>query len=120
MKQNITLSVDKGLLKRVREIAAQRGRSVSELVTHEMQKLVDRQPSEAMAKARALADLLEPIRQGVAPPSRPRKPGENKVVSESLDITLTADDARKLRRRLKQVGRGKAITWSPRKNELDL
>ncbi len=61
MKQNITLAVDKPLLKRIRALAAERGTSVSGLFSEELRRLVetdeDRQKDYEKAKRRALARL---------------------------------------------------------------
>jgi len=63
MKHNITLAIDQELLKKARALAAQRGTSVSGLLTEELRKLVQSNQEYEQAKARALA-LLE------APPFR--------------------------------------------------
>ena len=57
MKQNITLAIDKPLLKRARAIAAQRGTSVSGLLAQELGRLVDREATYVQAKTKALAHL---------------------------------------------------------------
>ena len=57
MKQNITLSLDKPLLQRARVAAAQRGVSVSALLSDELRDLVEREEAYQQAKARALAGL---------------------------------------------------------------
>jgi hypothetical protein len=41
MKQNITLAVDKRLLKRIRAFAAERGTSVSGLFSEELRRIVE-------------------------------------------------------------------------------
>ncbi len=58
MKQNITLSLDKELLTKLRVIAAQRSSSVSRLLAREAEQLVDRTEHYAQAKRQAL-DLME-------------------------------------------------------------
>jgi hypothetical protein len=60
MKQNITLAIDKPLLKRAKAIAAQRGTSISGLLTQELGKLVDREAAYAQARAKALFHLDNP------------------------------------------------------------
>jgi hypothetical protein len=64
MKQNITLAIDKPLLKRARAIAAQRGTSVSGLMAQELNKLVNREEEYEQARARALAHLETPHPMG--------------------------------------------------------
>jgi hypothetical protein len=66
MKQNITLAVDQHLLKRARAIAAQRGTSVSGLLTQELVRLVDQQAAYTQARVKALAYLETPFRLGGA------------------------------------------------------
>jgi hypothetical protein len=63
MKHNITLAIDRDLLKQARALAAQRGTSVSGLLSDELRKLVQNNQEYEQAKARALA-LME------APPFR--------------------------------------------------
>lgn len=57
-KHNITLSVESGLLKRARAIAARRGLSVSSLLADELRELVaeDAAYESAHTKAQALLD----------------------------------------------------------------
>ncbi len=64
MKQNITLAIDKPLLKRARAIAAQRGTSVSTLLAQELERLVDREGAYAQARMKALAHLENPFHLG--------------------------------------------------------
>jgi len=64
MKQNITLAIDKQLLKRARSFAAQRGTSISAMLADELQKSVERETAYQQAKARALAQLSAPFRLG--------------------------------------------------------
>jgi hypothetical protein len=64
MKQNITLAIDKPLLKRARAIAAQRGTSVSALLAEELGKLVTQEAAYARARAKALAYLESPFHLG--------------------------------------------------------
>jgi len=65
MKQNITLAIDRTLLKRARALAAQRGTSISSLLAAQLQMLVRNEPvpddeEDQQAKARALALLASP------------------------------------------------------------
>jgi hypothetical protein len=64
MKQNITLAIDKRLLKRIRALAAERGISVSELFAEELQRIVGRERSYEKAKRRARARLRSPFHLG--------------------------------------------------------
>jgi len=66
VKQNITVAIDKPLLKRARTIAAQRGTSVSALLGQELARLVDREAAYTQAKKKALAYLQNPFHLGGA------------------------------------------------------
>ncbi|HEV2492839.1 MAG TPA: hypothetical protein VG204_07165 [Terriglobia bacterium] len=57
MKQNITLAIDRRLLKRARALAAQRHTSISGLLAAELERLVNNEQEYQQAKARALARL---------------------------------------------------------------
>jgi len=63
-KQNITLAVDRHLLKKARAHAAQRGISVSAMLADELIRLIERETAYEHAKARALARLRSPFRLG--------------------------------------------------------
>jgi hypothetical protein len=69
MKQNITLALDKSLLKKARSLAAQRGASVSALLSQELLKIVDRENAYEQAKQRALARLHSPFHLGGLKPA---------------------------------------------------
>jgi hypothetical protein len=56
-KQNITLSVPRELLKRVKRLAADRETSVSSLMTEALARLADEDRRFAAARRRALAAL---------------------------------------------------------------
>ncbi|HEV3276149.1 MAG TPA: hypothetical protein VG860_04985 [Terriglobia bacterium] len=60
MKQNITLAIDRTLLKRARAVAAQRGTSISGLLATELQRLVQNEEEYQRARVRALAMLASP------------------------------------------------------------
>jgi len=60
MKQDITLAIDRTLLKKARVLAAQRGTSISGLLAAELQKLVQTDEEYQQAKTRALALLASP------------------------------------------------------------
>ena len=57
MKRNITLSMDRPLLRRAGVVAARRGVSVSAMLSEELHELVGREEAYQQAKARALAGL---------------------------------------------------------------
>jgi hypothetical protein len=59
MKQNITLSVDKDLIKRGRAIAAQKGTSVSKMLSEQLRHLVEDKEKYETAKRSALQTLKE-------------------------------------------------------------
>lgn len=64
MKRNITLAIEKPLLKRARAIAAQRGTSISGLLAQELTKVVEREAAYAQARNQALAYLKKPFHLG--------------------------------------------------------
>lgn len=74
MKQNITLAVDKTLLKKARALASQRGSSVSAILAQELLEIVEREHCYQQAKQRALARLASPFPLG----------GEKRAARESL------------------------------------
>ena len=57
MKQNITISVEKSLLRKARALAAQRGASISAMLAQELLRIADRESEYALARRRALARL---------------------------------------------------------------
>ena len=69
MKTNITLKVDRELLRRAKVIAAERDTSVSGLVTEQLEKAVREHDGYAQAKRRALANLKKGFDLGFTPPS---------------------------------------------------
>ena len=64
MRQNITVAIDKQLLKRARAFAAQRGTSISAMLADELQKAIARETAYQQAQAKALAQLIAPFRLG--------------------------------------------------------
>ena len=64
MKRNITLAIDRRLLKRARAVAAQRGTSISGLLAAELEKLVNHEQEYQQAKTRALARLASGFHLG--------------------------------------------------------
>ncbi len=57
MKQNITLSLDKDLIRKSKIIAAQRETSVSKLLSEELKRLIQHAEQYEFAKRRAYANL---------------------------------------------------------------
>ncbi len=57
MKQNITLSLDKNLIKKAKIIAAQRQTSISRMLSEELEKIIVDSMEYACAKRRALDHL---------------------------------------------------------------
>jgi predicted transcriptional regulator len=59
MRQNITLSVDRDLLKRIRGFAAAKGKSISALMADELQHIVEDDEAYRQAMAAAVAQMDE-------------------------------------------------------------
>jgi hypothetical protein len=66
MKQNITLALDKQVLKKARAFAARRGTSVSAMLAEELRKKVEEETLYESSQAKALAFLSAPFRLGGA------------------------------------------------------
>ncbi len=64
MKQNITLAIDKQLLRRARAYAAQRGASVSSMLADELRLLIERETGYDRARRHALSLLDNPLPLG--------------------------------------------------------
>lgn len=64
MKQNITLALDRQIVKKARAFAAQRGTSVSAMLADELRRMVEEEALYEQAKVRALAQLNSPFRLG--------------------------------------------------------
>ncbi|MGA9266833.1 MAG: hypothetical protein WCF79_18700 [Rhodomicrobium sp.] len=64
MRQNITIAVEQELLRKARVLAAQKGTSVSKLLSDELERLVGQADRYEKAKAEALADLNRGLRLG--------------------------------------------------------
>lgn len=64
MKQNITLSLDKELIRKARVIAAGRQISVSKMLAEQLQKMVTDSEYYEWSKRRALANLEEGFHLG--------------------------------------------------------
>jgi hypothetical protein len=57
MKQNITLSIDEQLLRKAKVFAAQRGTSISGLLTQELQHLIEAQEAYEQSEKKAISLL---------------------------------------------------------------
>lgn len=68
MKTNITLKLDSGLLREVRVVAAEEGRSVSALVSDHLETMVRKRKGFETARRRALARLREGLDLQWTPP----------------------------------------------------
>lgn len=64
MRQNITIAVEQELLRKARVLAAERGTSVSKLLSEELERLVGQSDRYEKAKAEALDDLDRGLRLG--------------------------------------------------------
>jgi hypothetical protein len=64
MKQNITLSLDKDLIKKSKIIAAQRETSISQMLSDELAGIIRRTEQYELAKRKALANLKKGFRFG--------------------------------------------------------
>jgi len=64
MKQNITLSIEKELLKKAKLMAAKKETSVTKLLTEQLAKMVSEDDQYDLAKKRALAILRKGFHLG--------------------------------------------------------
>lgn len=62
--QNITLSLPKPVLRKVKILAVERQTSVSALLTGLLEEIVEREDAYAAARERALARLTRPVNLG--------------------------------------------------------
>ncbi|MDP9083130.1 MAG: hypothetical protein M3N50_05125 [Pseudomonadota bacterium] len=69
-KHNITVAIERGLLKKARVIAARKGKSVSALLADELCELVAGDALYAAARKRAFALFSTPMALGGAPLGR--------------------------------------------------
>ena len=63
-KQNITLSLDKDLIRQARQLSARKSTSVSKLLSEELGRLVRDQKQYEQAKRRALATMKKGFHMG--------------------------------------------------------
>ncbi len=64
MKQNITLSIEKDLLKKAKFLAVQRNSSISQMLSQELEKMVSDADKYETAKRKALKTLKNGFRMG--------------------------------------------------------
>jgi len=70
MRQNLTVSLEKGLIRQLKVIAAQRATSISGMLSDELRTIVDRDTQYQDARRRALATLAKGLHLGGEPASR--------------------------------------------------
>jgi post-segregation antitoxin (ccd killing protein) len=63
-KQNITLSLDKNLIRQARQLSARKSTSVSKLLSEELERLVRDHAQYEQAKRRALATMKKGFHMG--------------------------------------------------------
>lgn len=69
-KQNITVALDKRLLRKARVHAARRGTSISAMLAAELERVVMQEDAYELARVKALALLDSPFRLGGEKPLR--------------------------------------------------
>jgi hypothetical protein len=69
MKTNITLKLDRDLLRKVRVLAAEKDTSVSGLLAEQLEKAVRERDGYERAKKRALARMKRASHLGYTPPA---------------------------------------------------
>ncbi len=69
MKTNITLKLDRDLLRKARVLAAEEGTSVSALLAQQLEKIIREREGYEQAKRRALARLKRGYSLGYKPPA---------------------------------------------------
>ncbi|MCZ7588154.1 MAG: ribbon-helix-helix protein, CopG family [Gaiella sp.] len=57
MKQNVTLALPSETIRRLKVLAAERGSSISRMLTEQLEELLDRESGYERARKRALARL---------------------------------------------------------------
>ena len=63
-KQNITLSLDKDLIRQARQLSARKSTSVSKLLSEELERLIRDHKQYEQAKRRALANMKKGFHMG--------------------------------------------------------
>lgn len=69
MKTNITLKLDRDLLRKVKIVAAEKDMSVSALLAEQLENAVRDRDGYEQAKRRALARMSKAIPRGYTPPA---------------------------------------------------
>lgn len=69
MKTNVTLKLDRNLLRKVRVLAAERDTSMSALMAEQLEKAVSEHDGYEEAKRRALARMKRASNLGYTPPA---------------------------------------------------
>lgn len=64
MKQNITLSIDKELLRKVKHVAVERGRSLSSLLIEHLEQIVADDEEYERSRKKALALMKRGLKLG--------------------------------------------------------
>jgi hypothetical protein len=64
MKQNITLSIDKNLIRKAKVMAAQKQTSISQMLSRELEKIIQNTERYTWAKKRAFANLRKGFHLG--------------------------------------------------------
>ena len=64
MKQNITLSLDKELLRKVKHVAVERGTSVSGLLVEHLERIVDEDEEYERARKKAVGLMKRGLKLG--------------------------------------------------------
>lgn len=63
-KQNLTLSLERDIVRKAKVLAAQRGTSISQMVAETIRRLVDDDEAYETARQRAIARLESPFHLG--------------------------------------------------------
>ena len=64
MRENLTISIEKDLIRKAKLLAAERRTSISRLLADELQRLVDKEASYLRAREAALAEIDTGLRLG--------------------------------------------------------
>lgn len=70
MKQNITLSIDKELIRKARILAAKKSVSISRLLSDELTEIVLQNENYERARTKAIAELTNGYHLGGSPATR--------------------------------------------------
>jgi predicted transcriptional regulator len=70
MKQNITIALDRELIRKARILAAQKSTSISRMLSDQLTEIVNRAADYEYARKRALADLNKGLHLGGRPAAR--------------------------------------------------